>query len=751
MTQFSVVGKRIPRLDGPLLVTGEARYAGDVKLRGMLHGKILRSPHPHARILRIDTHLAEALPGVKAIVTAQDTPKIKYTFMGPAYTEDKYPLAVDEVCYIGDEVAAVAAVDEDTAREALELIQVDYEILPAIFDPIAASQPGAPLVSASGGGRNIIGHSRRHYGDVERAFAEADYIVEDTFTTHPVAHSCMEPHSCLAHFELNGDLTLWSSTQAPYYARQDLARVLPMPFHKIRFHHVHVGGGFGSKSRITEEAIAAFLSRKSHRPVRVVLSREEEFISTRSRHPHIIWVKVGARRDGTLLAWQARIIIDNGAYSDVGPLLPDVEGRVMCSLYRVPNIQYEGYAVYTNNPWGGRFRAFGSTQIIFAMESLLDMLAERMGMDPLELRAKNANLPNTRSPWGNKITSCGQRECLEQAAEAIGWPERRKSSSPGQGVGLASFIHVSGVASGEFSSAYVNISEDAVTVLTGNPDIGQGSSTILAQIAAEELGVPVDKVRVIAMDTATTPLDLGSRANRVTFTAGNAVRAAAAEAKKELLALAAQKLEASPDDLEIRDGQIFVAGSQDKAIPFSQVSGTPDRKGGVAILGKGQFDHPAERGIDAYAFGAQAAEVAVDPETGEVTVLQVAAAHDLGRAINPMNAEGQLEGGIAMALGYTLRENLVRVEGQTLNPNFADYKLSTALDVPPLRPILVESVDPNGPFGAKGVGEPAGLPTAPALANAIYHATGIRIKDLPITPERLLRALKEKGKQQAPP
>jgi CO/xanthine dehydrogenase Mo-binding subunit len=515
-----------------------------------------------------------------------------------------------------------------------------------------------------------------------------------------------------------------------------------MPIQKIRVMKLHSGGGFGSKSRITESAaLSAFLARKSRRPVRILYQREENFFCTRSRHPMIIHLKTGAKKDGTLLALEGKTVVEDGAYNDVGQAVAALTGFGL--VFKIPNIREEGFAVYTNNPYSGRFRAFHGPAMMFALDSHLDTVARKMGMDPADLRLKNAVETGDRSYMPDQgLTSCGLRECIQKVVEASDWHKKKKRRSlPNRGVGMSLLIHATGTKE-EVSSAFVKISDDRVTVISGAAEIGGGQDTILTQIASEELGIPVEDVKIVSMDTDYTPIDLGSRASRFTFYGGNAVRMAAADAKEQLLTRAAEKLEARMEDLQMVEGMISVKGSPDKKIHYLDVAVGGTAKVGKAILGRGHYDRPT--GEAACAFAAQVAEVEVDPKTGQVKVLKFWAAHDLGRAINPMFAEGQIEGGIAQGIGFALTEHLVRHKGETLNPNFRDYKLPTALDVPPIETILVESNDPNGPFGAKAAGEPTSNPTPGAIANAVCDAVGIRIKSLPITPEKVLRALKEK-------
>jgi 4-hydroxybenzoyl-CoA reductase alpha subunit len=752
--QFSFVGKRVPKLDAPAKATGQVVYGHDMKLPRMLYGKILRSEHAHARILSIDTSKAKALPGVKAVITAEDIPDVKI-----GWARDNPVLKSGKVRSVRDEIAAVAAIDEDTAREALELINVEYEELPGVFDPEEAMKPGAPVLHAEAP-NNIQEKMRQAYyhGDVQKGFQESDVVIEDRFRMPFVTHCCMGTCFCLASFEPSGELTVWSSTQMPFLYQRDLSGAVGVPPNKIRVIKAAIGGAFGSKLDMYPfEPICVFLARKTGCPVRITFTREEEFISSPTRQPVICDIKSGAKKDGTLVARQVSMILDNGAYSSWGATTPLVMMQTISSLYRVPNVKYDVVVAYTNNLYSGAMRGYGNPQATFVVECHMDMLAHELGMDPMEFRLKNANRPGDVSGQGVKITSCGLTECIEKSAESVSWKEKR--AKPGnRGVGMASMIHVGGGARiypSDGCGSTVKVDDfGKVTLITGSTDMGQGSDTILAQIVAEELGVPVQNVSVLNTDTYITPWDVGAHASRTTFVAGNSARMAAADAKRQILQAAAEGVGGDVDDLDMKDGQVFRKAEPEETIPFEKmVRGKHFRPDGDVILARGWYEPPTERQDKefrgnisaAYGFATQAVEVEVDTETGEVKVLKIAAAHDVGRAINPMAVEGQIQGGISMGLGYGLYEELVVQEGQVLNPNFADYALPTVLDMPEIDPIIVETDDPAGPFGAKGMAEPACIPTAPAIANAVYDAVGVRIRDLPITPEKVLRALKEKA------
>jgi xanthine dehydrogenase molybdenum-binding subunit len=757
---FSFIGKRVPKLDAVDKVTGRAIYGHDMKLPRMLYGKILRSDRAHARILHIDTSRAIKLPGVKAVLTGDDIPDIRVGF-----AQDNPILKTGKVRSFRDEIAAVAAVDEDTAQEALELIKVEYEDLPAVFDPEEAMKPGAPLIHEKAE-KNILSLMTQSYfhGDVEKGFAESDVVIEDRLKLTWVAHCCMGTCFCLASFDNAGNLTVWNSTQMPFMSQRELSTALKMPPDKIRVIKATIGGGFGSKlDTYPYEPICVLLAQRTGRPVRITFTREEEFIASPTRQPVICDIKAGAKKDGTLTARQVKMILDNGAYSSWGATTPLVMMQTISSLYRVPNVKYDVLVVYTNHPYAGAMRGYGNPQATFVVESSMDMLAHELGMDPMEFRLKNANQPGDVTGQGVKITSCGLSECIEKAAESIGWQEKRGGAG-NRGVGMAAQLHVGGGARiypSDGCGTTIKVDDyGKVTVVTGSTDMGQGSETIIAQIVAEEMGVPVDNITVVNTDTDITPWDVGAHASRTTFIAGNSARLAAADAKAQILEAAAQAYKQKAENLDMREGQIFIKGEPEEGIPYAKaIRAKHFRPDGDVILARGWYEPPTEKQDKefrgnisaAYAFATQAAEVEVDTETGEVTVLKIAAAHDVGRAINPMAVEGQIEGGVSMGLGYGVSEELVLEKGKMLNPNFADYALPTALDMPPIDPIIVETIDPEGPFGAKGMAEPANNPTAPAIANAVYDAVGVRIKDLPITAEKVLRALKEKeqsGKQE---
>jgi CO/xanthine dehydrogenase Mo-binding subunit len=761
--RWEVIGTSIPRTDAIEKVVGRALYATDLKIQGMLHGKILRSPLPHAKILNVDTSRAQRLPGVKAIVTGKDL-NARY---GTCIQDQPY-YCFDKVRYIGDPVAGVAAINLDIAEEALELITVDYEELPPVFDPLTAMEPDAPLIHESLGsywhgphyfplpGTNICNHFKLRKGDIEKGFQESDFVSEDTFRTPMVQHCHLEPHASIAQVDPSGQITIWTTTQHPYSCRRELARSLGIPMNRVRVIVTHVGGGFGGKVYLKVEPLCVALAMKikNNKPVKIVLTREEEFFATSIvRHPSVVRIKTGVKKDGTLAARKVNLVMDTGAYADAGPPITRNAGFSCNGPYKIPNIWVDSYCVYTNKTIAGALRGFGIPQIMWAIDSQMDMLAKGIGMDPVEFRLRNALEEGSISATGQILHSVGIKECIRKAAEAIEWG-KRGGKNRGKGIGVMHKMTMTPSS----SSAFVKLNDDGtVEVLSSTVEMGQGSNTVLAQIVAEELGLNVKDVKVVSPDTDVTPFDHGTSSSRSTFHMGNAVKGAAADAKKQLFDIAATELEANPEDLEVKNGFIFVRGSPERGISVSKVAMGGSYLGrGKPIMGRGTFNVPDATILDRetgqganpaifWMYAAQAAEVEVDRETGKVAVLRIASAHDIGRAINPAACEQQIEGALATGIGTTLMEEIKLDGGKTLNPNFVDYKMPTSLDMPEMIPILVEAPHERGPYGAKGLGEPALAPTAPAIANAIYDAVGVRIKDLPITPDKVMRALKEKG------
>lgn len=756
MDSFAVVGKRVPKLDAVDKATGKARYIQDLTLPEMLYGKILYATYPHARIVRIDTSGAEKLPGVRAVLTGEDIPPIR---MG--VYKDNPPLKAGKVRSYRDEVAAVAASSPEIAAAALEKIEVTYEALPAVFDPEAAMAAGAPLIHENHKTNVLKMPWKLHYGDVEAARDQARYTVSERFSTTWVTHCCMGTSGCIASFDPANNLTIFSNTQIPSLAQKDFVnalKVMGLENRRVRVIKPCIGGAFGSKlDTYAYEHIAILLAFKTRKPVKILFDRTEEFIATSTRQPAIIDITQGCDADGQLVFRDVAMVLDNGAYTSWGATTPSVMMMPITTLYRVPNIRYSARCVYTNNTYSQAMRGYGNPQATFAIESSMDMLAEAAGMDPVQFRRINANRPGEVSPQGLRISSCGLEQCFESVLEQLDW---NRPKGPGEGVGLASLIHVGGgarVYKSDGCGTIIKMSDyGSVDVMTGATDMGQGADTVIAQIVAEELGVAVADVHVIHTDTDICPWDVGAHASRTTFVAGNSALLAARKIRERIVDMASRMLEAPPEILDLREGQVIPREQPDRAIPIDKLLRRIHFSTGGEMLMAEAFYDPENENMDrefkgntsmTYTFGTHGVRVRVDEETGKVTVLDYVAAHDVGRAINPMLLDGQVYGGVMMGLGYALTEQVILEKGEMANPNFRDYKMLTAKDVVPIRAPVIETVDAYGPFGAKGIGEPGCVPTAPAVANAVCDAIGVRIRDLPITPEKVLAAIKEKRKR----
>ncbi|MDA8235305.1 MAG: molybdopterin-dependent oxidoreductase [Clostridia bacterium] len=770
---YQTVGHGLVKIDVMEKVTGTAPYVDDLVMPGMLIGKVLRSPYPHAAIKRIKIEKAQALNGVKAVITNQDTPRVKWNSagfppsQGAILVEDQYILT-DRARFVGDGVAAVAAVDEKTAQLALDLIEIEYEKLPHVLGQDKAMEPEAPIIH-EGVEKNIVGHLPIVIGDVEQGFKEADFIFIDKYTCQRVNQVSIEPcGAVVALYDANGRLNLWTSTQMPHLVRRIVARAMDMPVGKVRLIKPHVGGGFGSRLGAVNEPIAAMLSKATGKPVKLIYSREESFVGSESRHPIIMELKTGVKKDGTFTARQMTAYIDAGAYATHTPSFAGPVGGWFLAMYKSPNVKYDGYSIYTNTPPCGAFRGYGNPQVVWAVESQVDEIAERLGLDPREIRLRNHPCKGEVWAWsGWEIESCGLEEAIERGSQSIGWENRirqgsntKENSNQGQetvhkvgpetkkkGIGMAYMMHVSGARPmlHETGSAFIKMNEDgSVNVVYSSSDCGQGSSTALSQIAAEELGLPINMVHITQFaDTDTAPFDIGSHASRQIYSGGNAVKVAAGIVKKQVLEHAATMLEVSASDLAIENGQIICLQDETKTksvaeVAYNALYGT----NGFEISGVASLEPPGNPPV----YAAQFVEVEVDTETGIVKVIKVAAAHDVGTAINPVCVEGQIEGAVQQGLGYALTEEMVFDEmGRLQNPNLTDYKILTVKDMPEIDSIVVQAASQTGPFGAKSVGESGLVPTAAAVGNAIYDALGIRIKDLPITPEKVLGLLKAKS------
>jgi xanthine dehydrogenase YagR molybdenum-binding subunit len=727
---FAVVGKPHPRVEGFAKVTGSAEYTYDVRLPRQLYAKVLRSPYPHARIRSIDTSRAEALNGVHAVLSSANCREI------PWY-EDSFVFD-PHLRFIGEEVAAVAAESEEIAEDALRLIEVEYEPLPYVTDMDAALLPDTVELHEGG---NIAGEPKEYSrGDIEAGFADADVVVEHVYTTHTALHNSLEPHGATAVWE--GDkLTLWSSTQSIFTVRQEIAEKLGTPEHNVRVIKQYMGGGFGAKQIAWKsDAIAALLAKQAGRPVQLMLDREAENLAAGNRNPTRQRVRIGAKRDGTLTAIQAEILQAAGAHQ-AGGEASNVAGTYH-TLYQCPNVATKQTAVHINTGPAIAFRAPGFVEGAFALESAMDELAHTLEIDPIELRRRNYT---ERDQEGDKpySTPDALRRCYETVERAFGWQTGQQPVANGstrRGVGFAAHDWVGGAGSAP-GYAWVKLNADGtVDVVTGTQDIGTGTRTGLAQIAAEELGLPMDDITLHLGDTAYGPYSPVSSGSATQATIGPAIRAAALDAKEQLLDAAAQIMEASVDDLSIRDGRIQVAGSPERAVPVSDITG---QIAPHMIQGRGsRGPNPEEYTI--HTFGAQCVEVEVDVETGQVTLLRIVTTHDAGRIINPTMVDAQVVGGITQGLGFALTEGQVLDHrlGLVLNPNLEEYKVPTVADVPEIEHARLDLPDLiANPTGAKGVGEPPLIPTAPAIANAIFHATGIRLTDTPFSRERLLGLL----------
>ena len=771
-----VIGQKERRVDARPLVTGAPVYASDYEQPNMLHARILHSPHAHARIRDIDTSKALALPGVYAVLTHNDVPRVPHSTAGQPYPEnspyDAY-LLDERVRYVGEWVAFVAAETPALADEALDLIEVDYETLPAVFDPLEAMREGAPqlhepdkthptygkhLGDIYDAARNISGHDEIIHGDFDAAMREADIVVEGEYRVPYISHAVLEPHVCTAYMDGYDRLIVVSSTQVPYHTRRQLALVLGMPISRIRVVKPRVGGGFGSKQEMLLEPVAAALALKTRQPVHIEYSRQEEFTAARFRHPVIMRMRSGVKRDGTLLAISMHSIGNAGAYGTHSLTVTRSTGHKTLCLYRARAYHFVADAVYTNLPVTGAMRGYGAPQGFFALESHIDEIAHRLNMDPLEFRRKNAVQKGDWDPieghmidgaWRSKrqFRSCGLPQCLQQGAETIGWnrPFERGDGKPlRRGRGMAMAMQGSGVASFELGGASIKLNEDgSFNVMTGATDIGQGSDTIMAQIAAESLGVGMDKIIMHSVDTDSSVFDYGSYASSTTYISGSGVKIAAERVRQQVLEVAGDMLDCAPEDMTIVDGVIHTPRGPSDLTVADIANETLYGRHRQQIMAKGDFwtdDSPAP-------FFAQFIEIEVDTETGKLRVTKAVNALDLGKAINPTLATGQVEGAVAMALGYALSEEvLFDAQGRVRNPGFVDYKVMSTLDMPHMTTILVEDTEYTGPFGAKSAGEVPTNGMAPAVANALYDALGIRIRSLPITPEKILQALDEQKK-----
>jgi CO/xanthine dehydrogenase Mo-binding subunit len=754
--RFAVAGQRLPRLDAPVKVTGTQVFGTDVALPGMLHGKLVRSTQSHALIRRIDSSAARAIEGVRAVLTAADIPPVRY---GPA-VKDMPVLARERVRYIGEPVAAIAATTPEIAERAAAAVVVKLDPLPAVFDPEAAMQTptihpdwadyiASPVLKREG---NVASHSRIQFGDVEAAFAASFKVYEHQFSTPMVHAGYTEPRATVARWEGDGSLTVWSNGQLPYEIQATLADILQMPVSRIRVIVPGIGGGFGGKLRIGLEHYAALLAKSAGRPVRMIASCEEELTTAHMRQPSRIALHTGVSRDGILMAKQARVTMDCGAYAGSGPGTAAVALQIVAGPYRTPNLLLDGFAVYTNKLPTGSFRATAGPMGNFAVESQMDIIADDLGIDPLELRLRNVVREGDTGPAGEALSAVSIEECLRKAARAIGWENRR--TAPGRGKAIACGWWMT---TGGSSGVYVKLNADGTATLgSGAVELGTGALTGAAQVLAEELGLPLSDIRVSAVDTEGIPYDYGAQGSRTAFSVGNAARAAAVRLRERIVGFGAERFGIPQEQISLKDGHV-IAGTE--RISIAEVARSIQLSGG-GLIASGTFigpppPHDAQRvqnhplpAWNTPSFHAHAAEVSVDTETGDVKVERYVVAQDVGFAINPTGIEGQIEGGVAQGVGQALSEEIVLQNGRVLNPNLTDYKMPTAMDVPPIESILIECASKAGPFGAKGVGEPPCIEPIATIANAISAAIDVRLSVAPFTAERVLEALGRKNRSQ---
>ena len=757
--ELAVIGKRVPKVDVWGKVTGETRYTDDLQLPRMAFGKLLRSPHPHALIKRIDTSGAKALPGVYAVITGHDLPPVKFGIL--PVSQDEEALCTEKVRYVGDAVAAVAAVDEETAERACRLIDVEYEPLPALMSVEESLSHPEVRIHEYGHGPNIQRLISLQFGDVEAAFAKADLVLEDVFFYQGNNHLAMEQHAALASWGPDGKLTLWSSTQTPHYVHRLLAKILDLPMAHIRVVVPAVGGGFGGKlDPFSHEVAACRLSQLAGRPVKIALTREEVFYTHRGRHPTLMWLKTGFSKDGDILGCHLKTCLDGGAYGSYGVASSFYTGAINSVTYKMPVYRFEGARVFTNKPACGPKRGHGTPQPRFALECQIDKAAERLGLDPAAMRRRIVAEPFTKTANHFTVTTIGLKECIDKVVEASDWRRKwsgwQKVGGKRRGIGFACSAFVTGAGESiywnEMPHSGVIVRADrggGVAVLCGATDIGQGSDSILTYLVAEALGIEPKDIRVHTADTDLTPVDLGSYSSRVTLMCGRAAMQAAERLREVMTKAVARKLEVAPEDIVFRDRRVGTRDDWENALTFVQAVELAEAMHGVLAFA-GAYAPPKRvpgyRGAGVgpspcYSYTACAVELEVDEETGEITLHDVWIAHDVGRALNPSLVEGQVEGSVYMAIGEALMEEQVFRKGVHKTPSMLDYKSPTSLDMPEVHTILVETHDPEGPYGAKEAGQGPLLPVIPAIANAVYNATGVRVDETPITAEKILKGL----------
>lgn len=757
MEKFALIGKNRKRVDTAAKATGEAIFSADLFLPRMLVGKVLRSPHPHARILAIDTSKAEKLPGVKAVITAKDIGGDKWGVF--RYTQDQQFLPTEKVRYLGEEVAAVAAVDEDTALEALALIDVQYEVLPSVFTIDDAMAEGAPQLHDVYP-NNINVRVKIDVGDIEKGFNESYLVREDTFRAPEDTYFQGEPYAVAAQFDQAGNLEIWMPNAGPHMKAKPLANVLKIPLNKVRVRKITIGGAFGGRSEISPaDVICAFLARKARRPVKIVYTREENTVATRQAHALVTRIKTGVDREGKVLAREITCHMDGGAYSSTGPIATSVPFLCMEQAYRMENVRFTGYRILTNKPIRGMFRVHGRA-FACGVDVQLDGMGEKLGIDPLTMRLRNARQAGDYTPTRSYVASCGLTEAIIRVGEKSGWKEKFGKLPPYHGIGIGCNSVQTGFPMGirGGSQAFIKLNEDGgITVITGIVDNGQGNDNMVVQIAAEELGLTPDDVQLVSADTEVTPSDPGSYSMCETFIGGNAVRLAAQDVKQKLFKIVAGEFGVGDDDLTVRDRKIFVTKNPEISMSIAKAVRIALSRN-ESISGEGSYwpdvdakrewvKNPYGQLSEAFSFGAVVVEVKVDPETGQVEVLEATAAQDVGFALHPQVIEGQFEGGIAMGgQGGMLTEFLQWHEGRVLNPTQFGYMVPLAIDMPKINSIIVETIDPKGPYGAKEAGMSVAMSAAQAYCGAISNAVGVSFHDYPITPDKIVKAIEEKKK-----
>jgi CO/xanthine dehydrogenase Mo-binding subunit len=771
MNELRHIGKSWLRKDGPDKVTGRAVYSQDVKLPGTLAGRILRSPHPHARLVRIDTSKARALPGVKGVITVEDTKGIKHGFVEtPRYPADQEVLARGKVVHVGEEIAAVAAIDPITAQKAIDLIEVEYEILPAVFDPVEAMQPGAPEIhpthpKVDDPYANIGGKTATGWGDVEKGFAESDYVRTDKFESHLRTHGYLEPQATLAQWE-NGKLNVWTSSMGSFVKRAKLAKTLDLPYSAVRIHKTYVGGTFGGKIDLySHEYCAARLAMLTGRPVRMVATREEIFSAYRHGQPLMMEIKTGVKKDGTIVAQQISVLNNSGGYRGSGVVVIFLAWGFTMTPYRIPNLKYEGFSVYTNHTVRAPQRGHGNPQIRFAIEAQMDKIAQDIGVDPVAIRLRNAREPWEELPNGDNVHEAGLIDCIKMAAEKSNFLEKRGKgrNSPGnirRGIGMGvsayfggSLIYPNG------SGVIVKMADDgSATVLTGAIDVGQGAETVISQIVAEELGLDMHEIKIVSSDTDTTPQDIGAWISGMTYVTGNAARQAAGNAREKMLQVASQRLNVGTGDLVWKDKSVFNRHDPSQRMTYREIiAHSIATRRGDTIIGEGFWrtmrDEPAHpslattkgRWTENYAFSCQVAEVEVDIETGEARLVKALTVHDCGFPINPALVKGQVDGQVSMALGHAFLEEVMTKNGYTLNPTWLDYRMPTIHEMAESEDadVITEKYVVGKAYRTKEVGEGLVSGILAAMANAIFDATGVMMHGTPFTPEKILQGVRK--------